>query len=275
VNERKYLSLTSGLPAPVAGVNIMVSPPGFAMQLHAHAFYHVNRVCRGAVRFEIDGKEYEAGEGTVFALPPHRPHRLYSPEGYSQIGVDILCGEDPHGISTALAQICTGFVSAKTDQPTEPLYERVHALLAEPTQWNMMRLANLAEAQVLDLTEGVRQAECDPFAAAFTEMLARNDPCTLRLGDMCRLLGISRTQLERRAQKAFGCGASEYCARLRYEKICTLLLGGATLDEAARLAGFCDAPHLSKFFRARCGMPPGEYRRRFSVNGAAVNNLLT
>lgn len=124
-----------------------------------------------------------------------------------------------------------------------------------------MRAINVAESQVLDFIEAVQNENSDEFLKHFIEMTTIHQPWKLTLSDMSKILCMSRTQLERKARYTFGCGASEYCARLRYSRICELLKSDMTLRQVADECGFYDSCHLSKFFSERSGMSPGEYRK--------------
>lgn len=262
--DRKYLSLTVERADPFSNVNLMEAAPRFQMAAHAHPFYHINRILAGSLTVEIDGATYELDAGCTFVLPPHRPHALYSESGYTQIGIDVECVDDSRGIRTEIDAICGGFTSKRfpvSAHDANTCIEQMRRLLSNPTKGNRMRAIHLAECQVLDLLDALRDENSDGFPERFAEMVAQYEPWRLKLSDMCRILCISRTQLERQARYAFGCGASEYCARLRYARVCALLKSDMTLDDVAEEAGFCDAAHLSRFFSARAGMTPGKYRK--------------
>ncbi len=57
-----------------------------------------------------------------------------------------------------------------------------------------------------------------------------------------------------------------YLARYRLERARDLLLAtDRSLEEIARLTGFCDAAHLIRVFRRHEGVPPGRYRRALAA----------
>ncbi len=264
MNIGEYLSVTAVNADPISNVNFMVNNAGFQMSAHMHSFYHINRIMEGTLTIEIEGKVYTADAGCTVVLPPDRPHFLYSAEGYKQIGIDVECVDDSRGIYSEIETLCDGFLIKKipmTVYAARESMERMRALLKDPTKGNTMRALNIAEAQILDLLEVLRKEDDDHFQEQFTEMLSKHVPWELSLLDICRILGISRTQLERKAKKAFGCGASEYCARIRYSTVCNLLKSDMTLEAIAEKTGFYDACHLSRFFTLRAGVTPGQYRR--------------
>lgn len=242
----------------------MISHPGFKMEQHSHAFYHINRIMEGSVTIVIDGRAHEIEAGCTVVLPPNLPHTLYSRGGYKQIGIDVECVNDSRGILSELESLCNSFTLKKiplTDYSAREAMDRMKDILSNPTKGNIMRSLNIAESQILDLLEAIRNERGDSFSDRFNAMLSQHKPWQLSLSDMCRILCLSRTQLERRSKKAFGCGASEYCARLRYSMVCDLLRSDNTLEAIAEKTGFYDSCHLSRFFTSRAGMTPGQYRK--------------
>ncbi len=249
---------------PISNVNLMVNGAGFSMKAHSHSFYHINRILEGTLTVEISGRTYDVDAGCTVVLPPDCPHTLYSEKGYKQIGIDVECINDSRGIYSEVESLCNGFTVKKipiTAYAAQEDIDRMRILLNNPTKGNTMRALNIAESQILDLFEVLRNENDDNFLNQFTAMLSEYVPWELDLADICRILGISRTQLERKAKKAFGCGASEYCARLRYSMVCNLLKTDMTLEDIAEKTGFYDACHLSRFFTLRAGITPGQYRK--------------
>lgn len=259
----EYLSIRMANADPITNINFMVNEAGFQMKEHTHTFYHINRIMEGSVTIDIDGRSYDIGAGCTVVLPPNRPHSLHSDEGYKQIGIDMECVNDSRGICSEVDALCGGFLFKKIPMTTYDAQEsmtRMRTILNNPTKGNIMRALNIAESQILDLLELLRNESDDHFFGQFTAMLSEYEPWQLALSDMCRILGVSRTQLERKSKNVFGCGASEYCARLRYVMVCNLLKSDMTLESIAWRTGFYDACHLSRFFVARAGVTPGQYR---------------
>ena len=262
--DQEYLSIRLEKPSPISGVNLMTTCAGFEMGFHSHDFYHVNRVTHGMLTVYIDGKSYNVEPGCIVVLPPHMEHRLHSEQGHTQIGVDVAVCAAGENAFFDMEEICNGFLIKRIPDyalRADESVVRMRNLLSNPTKVNMLRTLNLAQSQLLDVVEALINDNAEGFSVQFAAMLSKYEPWRLRLSDMCRILCISRTQLERHARYAFGCGASEYCARLRYSKVCELLKSDMTLDRIAEKTGFCDSCHLSKFFSARAKMTPGEYRR--------------
>ncbi|MBQ8508851.1 MAG: helix-turn-helix transcriptional regulator [Clostridia bacterium] len=264
-----YATLSAQLPAPFLLINNMHTAPGFRLDYQSHPYYHVNHVTDGSLTVRIGGQVVQITAGQTMILPPGIPHLLETDEGYRQIGMDIGEVHDERGLSDALSELTASgtpeHFAVTARHNVGCTYEQMVALLESPTRWNQLRAVNMAEAILLDALDRLRADtdDCEPFIRRFGEMLDAHGSGNLTLSDMCRHLCLSRTQLERLSARAFGCGASEYCARLRYAKVCSLLrTTEKTLAEIAAETDFCDAGHLSVFFRKRAGVTPGEYRRR-------------
>lgn len=260
----EYFSVRPDLPDPISNINVMTVEPMFEKAAHSHSYYHINRIMSGSLTVETDEGCYKVDAGCTMVLPPNHPHALKSAGGYTQIGVDVECLPDSRGIFSEIQLIQGDFLMKRipmTSYVAQESVDRMLHLICNPTKGNIMRALHLAEGQILDLLEALRHEADDGFLEQFTSMLSQYEPWNLSLADMCRILCLSRTQLERKAKLTFGCGASEYCARLRYSMVCNLLKRDMTLEEIASETGFYDACHLSKFFMGRCGITPGQYRK--------------
>jgi AraC-like DNA-binding protein len=52
-----------------------------------------------------------------------------------------------------------------------------------------------------------------------------------------------------------------YLAWLRVQRSACAMLAGASVTEAAHVAGFADAAHMTRTFKRRLGFPPSALRR--------------
>ena len=84
----------------------------------------------------------------------------------------------------------------------------------------------------------------------------------MNLGDLSRHVGLSRRQLERLFQKHVHCVPMKYYLELRLARARQLLLQTTrSIMDIAFACGFISAPHFSKCYRDRYGVPPREERR--------------
>ena len=85
----------------------------------------------------------------------------------------------------------------------------------------------------------------------------------MSLDELSRHVGLSRRQLERLFQKHVRCVPTRYYLELRLARARQLLLQTTRpIVDIAFACGFVSAPHFSKCYRDRYGVPPREERRR-------------
>ena len=84
----------------------------------------------------------------------------------------------------------------------------------------------------------------------------------MSLDELSRHVGLSRRQLERLFQKHVRCVPTRYYLELRLARARQLLLQTTRpIVDIAFACGFVSAPHFSKCYRDRYGVPPREERR--------------
>jgi AraC family transcriptional regulator len=86
----------------------------------------------------------------------------------------------------------------------------------------------------------------------------------IALSEVATEVGIHPVHLARAFRRHYGCSPGDYVRRLRVEFACQQLASSDTpLAEIALSAGFSDQSHLTKAFRLRMRMTPGEFRKHF------------
>ncbi len=93
----------------------------------------------------------------------------------------------------------------------------------------------------------------------------------LSLADLAAAAGISTGHFARAFRHSVGETPHRFVRRQRVEHACQLLGGGGrrtTLVDAALRSGFSSQSHLTRCFRAVCGVTPGEWLRRERPGGA-------
>jgi len=105
----------------------------------------------------------------------------------------------------------------------------------------------------------------DTTAQALDLFLRENLALDLSVPLLCRQFGISRSSLYSLSREHFGCGVSEYIARLRIEAAKTLLSEGSSVGHTAEAVGVKDVNYFIRMFKAREGITP----KQFSKNNLA------
>lgn len=253
----KYYRTLLMLPPPFRMINVMENPPGYLLETHQHDYFHLNCILEGSLVVKTPDIELFVTAGQVFIMPPGILHRLESAGGYRQIGIDILDGaDDDRELYEAFSEVAEKPTVAAV--PPTVGYDSMKYLLDYPSRHSRQQALHIAEGIILGTIDSLLGSDTECFNARFAML---DSPWKMSLCELSSKLGISRSCLERMAQKSFGCGLGEYCLRLRFSELCRLLrTTDKKLDEIAEELGFCDASHLAVFFRSRAGCTPGQYR---------------
>lgn len=81
------------------------------------------------------------------------------------------------------------------------------------------------------------------------------------LSDMAAMTGLSKFQLLRRFEKAYGVPPHAWLVLQRAERARKLIHQGASLAHAATDSGFADQSHMTRIFARQFGFTPGAWQR--------------
>ena len=85
---------------------------------------------------------------------------------------------------------------------------------------------------------------------------------------LLRAVPLSRSVMERRFSQILGSSPKGEILRVRLGRVCQLLAeSGLTLAAVAQLAGFDHPEYMSRLFKKKMGITPGEFRKRAGVAG--------
>ena len=101
-----------------------------------------------------------------------------------------------------------------------------------------------------------------PWLDKAWQMVIEEDIDAIDLDSVEREAGLHPNHVARSFRTAFGRTAGQLLNDRRFENACRMLAdrGSSQVDIALAL-GFCDQAHFANFFRRRCGMTPGTYRK--------------
>lgn len=89
----------------------------------------------------------------------------------------------------------------------------------------------------------------------------------LSVNQISKFSNIDRTYLYNLFQSYKGIGPSEYIQELKLQKACSLLRKSSlSITEIAYETGFSSSSYFSKFFNAKLGVSPSNYRKQFIIN---------
>jgi len=90
----------------------------------------------------------------------------------------------------------------------------------------------------------------------------------LDVESLLKVVPLSRSVLERRFTQSLGSSPKAEILRVRIERVCRLLTESElTLAEIAYKAGFEHPEYMSRLFKNRMGITPGEFRKQTGISG--------
>lgn len=105
-----------------------------------------------------------------------------------------------------------------------------------------------------------QHAEPEPVTKA-REFIRENLAQPLRVADVARSAGLSRSYFSRMFKRTTTLGFSDYVSRVRIEQAKKLLLNpNMHVNEIAFAVGFQSVPHFNRIFKRLTGEPPGAFR---------------
>jgi AraC family transcriptional regulator len=233
--------------------HILVLAPGFTSALHRHHAAQVVIALDGWLEYRGESLEWQRASG--FVAPPdiRHAHRstgpivmLYLDAESSDWRASDCCrsaggglkgwSPGPDALDAAADAYRSGSVTAAADY-----CDRV---LGEPsTKWSAP----------------------DPRIMAAQRFIAARLDRAIRITDISREIHLSPSRLAHVFQLATGIPVRRYVQWCRLRAAIEAALQGRSLTDAAHEAGFADAAHLSRTFRAMFGIAPSEVTQHAAV----------
>jgi AraC-type DNA-binding domain-containing proteins len=240
---------------------------------HSHDTFSIGTIEAGCQVAMIRGEREYTGPGALYLINPGETHdgQPGAESGYRyrmiypDIGLFIEVLEETtgrafHGTPSFSRQLLT-------DPQLADAFSRAHSKLedgsseleSEESMYSVLAamFARHGSAIIVprDLSEptGVRRAR-DYIATHFAEEIS--------LERLAREAGLSRAHLIRAFRKHYFITPHAYQTDLRVRQARHLLRIGTTPADAALVCGFADQAHLTRHFKARVGVTPGQFRQR-------------
>jgi AraC-like DNA-binding protein len=237
---------------------------------HSHDTYLLGVTEQGVQAFRCRGSSRASAAGMIMAFNPDDPHDGHAggPDGFTY---DML-----HLGSDLVADILADASGARAGSPlfTDPVLDdapmarrlrRLSALLLDGA--TRLEAQELLMGAVLAMVE--RHASRPAAAPApqrggalplVRDLLHDRFADDLSADDLARAVGMSRFQVCRQFQEAYGVAPSAYLRQLRLREARRRLAAGEPIADAAAASGFADQSHLTRWFRRSYGITPGVYR---------------
>jgi len=248
------------LPYIPAGMNVTVWPPalatrgpGFRGVLHSHHSLHFVLSIDGELRVRA------------------------SPLGRWTTAPGVLTWADtPHAIDSGGTEVLLVFLDPESEAGLtfRPLLERPVRLLSAHERSALVRdvvprtiLSSGADgwvdhaARVLGVPRTVSQRPTHPRVRRLLRMLHSSgaDDAT-SLEALARAVGLSPGRLMHVFTESVGIPLRPYLSWLRVQRAAVAIVNGTPLGEAAHVAGFADASHMTRTFKRMIGAAPSVLR---------------
>src|SRR5262252_1738185 len=234
---------------------LAVRGPGMCRTLHSHHAMHFVLAVDGELGVRTrDGGRWITAAGVLTA--PNVPHAIDA-RGHDQVLIFI----DPESdVGAKLRPALSGPLRLTSKPERAKLVRGVEDpqsfANADGHEW----LRQVAETLRLPPQEA--RPVLHPAVRALLERLRKSgveDDTSLEA--LAKAVGLSPSRLMHVFTESIGLPLRPYLAWLRVQRSACAIVGGASVTEAAHVAGFADAPHLSRTFKRSLGFPPSALRR--------------
>jgi AraC-like DNA-binding protein len=271
----RHDSMVQATPWP--GIYAVQTRSAHHFPKHWHDAYGLGLMQDGAHRSASGRGEVEAHAGDVITSNPGEIHDG-RPLGTATRHWRMLCIE-PSAMEIAFEPASPSV--ANDSEFSRPVIRDAHArravrqLFRRLERWNAQpdrdsTLVTAIEEALIAACSLVlhRHRSADPAPGSPMEGLARLRECLLddlvhppSLAEMAAMLDLSKFQLIRRFERAYGLPPHAWLLHRRAERARDLIRAGSGLSRAAVQCGFADQSHMTRVFGQRFGYTPGAWRR--------------
>jgi len=240
---------------------MIVWGPGFTADHHSHHCVQLVMVMQGTLRIRSGSEDKWKICGAAL-IRPDASHEV------DARGSTLLIGfiDAESELGAALSETITGDISRV---PAKQLALWRSALGANP---NQVRVERWVRRHLLNGRRAVRiHPKVNRVIRYLRERLGKGEDFSLKT--LAAVSGLSPSRFMHVFTESVGIPLRPYILWLRLQRGSCELMNGATATEAAHIAGFSDAAHLTRTFRRMLGTTPTDLalRKRMS-QGVSVEN---
>lgn len=238
------------------GVGCLPAEPHWRMKAHAHTFHEIIVIFRGIEHVAIRGREIVAPTGTALFYPAGVRHEEWA-DARRPFTSYFISFEWP-GYPAEIPLETRDF-NGRIRQIITWLYEERHSYSARAQlERDVLLQALLAEY----LKAGDHKDEEHKLVSAIQTFIYERLDQPLTLADLARCAGLSKCHFLRTYKALAGRTPMEEVRAIRLERARELILGTSLpLKDIAPKSGLGNEYGLSRLFRRRFGVAPGEMRR--------------
>lgn len=227
----------------LAAGTILYAGPGAMAERHTHHAVQLVWSAGGPMLVEIGGRTLER---RAVLIPANEPHSLDA--SGRDIALLLLESHAPRGRSLNRC--------ARAEVGRE-LAEELAAIAAPAPSWTPARAMAWSDAVIAALgTPVASDGEVSSVSRRAIDHIERGIDGVPRLAEAAAAIGVSPTRLTHVFTKEVGVPFRRFVLWTRIKRAVTEVRSGVDLTRAAIAAGFTDAAHFSRTFRAMFGLSP-------------------
>jgi AraC-like DNA-binding protein len=238
---------------------------------HIHEAYAIGVTLRGVQRFWCRGATRDSTAGTVIVIGPGEVHDGESgaPGGYAYRMLYVSIGYVEHLLADAGGRRGAAIGARVPVMANATLARQLDAAWrAGDRSPGSLAAGALLDESLLSVAArngfgGIAgRVHADPLALKrVRDYLHEHVQHPVGVHDLAALASMSRFQLTRQFQQAYGLPLHAYHLHVRLEVAKRELSQGAAIASVAANLGFADQSHLNRRFKGAFGVTPGEWRR--------------
>jgi AraC-like DNA-binding protein len=227
---------------------------------HIHDTYAIGVTLQGVQRFWCRGATHSSTPGHVIAIAPGEAHdgESGSQGGYAYRMFYCSAERVPRNFALTTPLIADGDLASQLHQAWRATSQSPQSLAAD----------ELLDAALATLAERYGGAHLER-ARAVDQIAVRRVHDRLRgsitgsisSDDLAALAGMSRFQMSRQFQRAYGLPPHAFHLHVRLEEARRRLAYGNAIAAVASDLGFVDQSHLHRRFKGAFGISPGAWRK--------------
>jgi AraC-like DNA-binding protein len=261
-------------PEGLAGLEILTCPDvDYRFPLHFHHAYCIWINNSGGEHYTHRGNSYILQPDHFSIIAPGEVHANHACENKDRSLVTFyLAPEQLRRIGLQINDSGAGQVEFRTglyqdDASRKGLSELSHLLRQSSSSLQRESafldvvarlLKNHGTETLRDRFVGAEKDRVGKIVEVFHARLAED----ISLGELSECCDCTPFHLIRFFKKAIGLSPHAYLVQLRLEKAKSLLGDGFSIVDTALDTGFADQSHLTRHFKAKFGIPPGQYKRQ-------------
>lgn len=255
---------------------------------HTHDYFQIWYIHKGRIVHEINQKEYVMVKGDLCVIPPYVVHRVVMSPTINTliIGCEFL----PDFLNEKYKTVSHQFGNAHSASTNNPFIPRIHLAGSQEQEiWKMFEdmhkeyhhakpyFENMIKGSLLRLLATISRIhqhshniyeteyQLEKYRLTIEKVISYIDEHfheEIRLEQLCKIAGMSRTYLCNRFKSITGKTFNEYLIELRISKGMDLLnRTELSITDVSISCGFNDLSYFSTLFKKYTGTTPSDYKK--------------